>query len=329
MRILNTILHTQPKDSNKGSGKSREDTVYEKADELLRLTPSNYKDADVRENIMRRPRSEMEGVLGRQDGEKIDGFSIPLNVFLYQEVTRLNAAIGRVRGTFSELKQAINGEIIMTPELQDALNAIFDAKPPTAWYIDASGAQIAWSSPTLALWFNGLLDRNKQLSNWLVNGRPPTYWLTGFFNPQGYLTAARQEITRRHAHEKWALDDVVLKTDVTDFMEARRIKDKDSTDGFYITGLFLEGAAWDKKEHALTDSQPKDLFCQLPILKISATTSVEAKKLYAKAQLYDCPMYTKPQRTDLAFVATVKLPVGSKDEDYWTLRGVALLCTKE
>jgi len=235
IHMLNTVLDTLPKEAGGGGGKTRDQIVYEKCGELLAQMPTDYRDDDVRRAIKKRPQAEVIALLGRA-GVGTDGMSMPLNVCLYQEITRLQGVINSVRSTLTNLQLAIDGVVIMTPELQTALNAIFDAKPPHFWHHDPSGAQIAWVLPTLALWFAGLLDREKQLSTWLRSGRPNCFWLTGFFNPQGFLTAMRQEVTRKHKAEKWALDDVVFHTEVTNMDDVRRIKGPPD-EGVYILSL--------------------------------------------------------------------------------------------
>jgi len=307
---------------------------------LQRMQNCGYKEDEVRESIRKRSKTEMMQALGRAPEEKEDGLTVPLNVFLFQEIMRLNYVINLVRKTLKDLQQAINGEIILTPELQDALNAIYDSKPPKHWYVDPSGEHFAWSLPTLAMWFAGLLEREKQLTSWLQGTRPPSYWLTGFFNPQGFLTATKQEITRRHGrkpdgteskNDKWSLDDVVLVTEVTEHLDLRRLKYQpmNNLDGVFVHGMYLEGCSWDKKERVLIEASPKEIFTPVPVLFIRAETSQTAKALYAKSdQWYDCPVYTKPKRTQPNLVFSVKLRT-TVAPSHWVMRGVALLCSKE
>ncbi|CEO98004.1 hypothetical protein PBRA_006118 [Plasmodiophora brassicae] len=330
--LIATIQETQPKLSGAaGAGKSREEIVKDKADELLKLMPESYKDDDVRRNITKRPQKELEQVLGakalRALGGAVNGFQIPLNVTLYQEIQRLQMTITRVRNTLVDVQLAINGEIILTPNLQAALDAIFDEKPPAFWYRAPSGEQLAWTVPALGSWFNGLIEREKQLTAWLRKGRPSSFWLTGFFNPQGFLTAMRQEVTRRHKDERWALDDVTFHTEVTDIETVNRVK-APPDEGVYIHGLYIEGAAWDTKAKVLTESRPKEVVVPLPVLYVTAVTTEKSRATLKPGAFYSCPCYTVPKRTDQNFVFVVNLKT-NRDPNHWTLRGVALLCSKE
>merc|ERR1719274_458462 len=97
----------------------------------------------------------------------------------------------------------------MTVELLQDLNAIYDARVPKRWTHDASGAEISWLLPNMGGWFTGLVERQAMLNTWLENSRSSmkAYWLTGFTNAQGFLTGMRQEVTRQHKKDQWALDE--------------------------------------------------------------------------------------------------------------------------
>lgn len=184
--------------------------------------------------------------------------------------------------------------------------------------------QVSWESSTLGFWFTELLERNAQFHTWIFTGRPNVFWMTGFFNPQGFLTAMRQEVTR--AHKGWALDSVVLHNDVT-----KMIKEEVSappTEGVYVHGLYLDGAGWDRKNCRLMEQQPKVLFSPLPVIHLYAVNSAEHSH---DSKLYQCPVYKKPRRTDLTYITAVVLktppaPALASNPSHWILRGVALLC---
>lgn len=57
----------------------------------------------------------------------------PLNIFLKQEVDRMQRVIMLVRTTLKDLKLAIDGTIIMSENLRDALDNMYDARVPSNW----------------------------------------------------------------------------------------------------------------------------------------------------------------------------------------------------
>jgi len=152
-----------------------------------------------------------------------------------------------VRTTMSAMCDAIDGNISMTPDIVDSINAVFDFRVPRKFQYDPTGAEISWLTASLAGWIKGLLDRHHQLNIWISKcERPPSFWLTGFFNPQGFLTAMKQEVTRQK--KTWSLDEVEYTSDVLKEIiqgEDGRIEGKainHPQEGIHIHGLFLEGA---------------------------------------------------------------------------------------
>ena len=57
----------------------------------------------------------------------------PLNIFLRQEIDRMQKVIVLVRATLNDLKLAIDGTIIMSENLRDALDCMYDARVPSLW----------------------------------------------------------------------------------------------------------------------------------------------------------------------------------------------------
>lgn len=80
LEMINTIMDTRPKESNVGGGKTREEIVQEKARDLLMKLPPDYVDLEVREMVKKLPGP-------KQLGDK--GLTVPLNIFLYQEIARM------------------------------------------------------------------------------------------------------------------------------------------------------------------------------------------------------------------------------------------------
>ncbi len=183
---------------------------------------------------------------------------------------------------------------------------------------------MSWESSTLGFWFTEFLEKNAQFSKWIFTARPNVFWMTGFFNPQGFLTAMRQEVTR--AHKGWALDCVILHNEVTKMMKDDVSQPPE--EGVYVHGLFLDGAGWDRRGAKLVEPPPKVLFTPLPVIHLFAVNSSDHTP---DSKLYLCPVYKKPCRTDLTYITAVGLrtplyPAHATIPDYWVMRGVALLC---
>ena len=122
---------------------------------------------------------------------------------------------------------------------------------------------------------------------------------------------------------------MTLQTNITGFRGPEELAGK-STDGYYVHGLYLEGAGWELgsggNEGYLTSAKPKDLHPALPVVNVVAVPLKEKKTL---AQ-YVCPVYITSQRgPTYVFTANLQMESEESDPKDWVLAGVALLMAEE
>jgi len=134
----------------------------------------------------------------------------------------------------------------MSQDLDSTYYSLLNNQVPNLW------VKVAYPSlKPLASWIQDLKERVQVMGNWLMNGNPSCYWISGFFFPQGFMTGVLQTHARKY---KIAIDEL-------NFMFRILEIDKDQCtskplDGVYIYGLFLEGAQWDRKKKTIVDSAP-------------------------------------------------------------------------
>lgn len=114
--VLDTILEIQFKDSSGGgSGEIREFIVYRICDDMLEKLFNDYDFFEVKVRLEKMGRLQL------------------MNIFLKQEIDRMQRVIFLVRSTFSDLKLVIDGIIIMSELLRDVLDCMYDVRILKLW----------------------------------------------------------------------------------------------------------------------------------------------------------------------------------------------------
>lgn len=94
----------------------------------------------------------------------------------------------------------------MSYELEKMFNMIYIRKVPENWEFYAYP-----SLKPLASWFKDLLDRVVFIETWIKKGQMPSYWVSAFYFPQGFMTAVLQTYARKL---KIPIDELVFETKV-------------------------------------------------------------------------------------------------------------------
>jgi len=300
-KMLATALTMQPRVTG-GGGKSQDQVLDEACKSILEKLPKNF---DIEDAQKRHPITYEES----------------MNTVLLQELLRFNRLLSIVRSSLVNISKAIIGEVVMSTELESIGNAIFDNKTPAAWMKRSYP-----SLKPLASYVVDFVERLEEMQRWIENGAPSSFWVSGFFFTQSFLTGIKQNYARKYVIP---IDEVDMDFEV--FTSENGLdKDKAPADGAYIYGLFLEGCRWDPEVNKLAESLPKVLFSKMPYIWLKPARAAEIKHV----QTYTCPVYkTLERRGTLSttghstnFVLFIELPIQQCHSlKHWVKRGVALV----
>eukprot|EP00998_Keelungia_sp_KM082_P011718 NODE_7_length_4287_cov_44.299519_g6_i0.p1 GENE.NODE_7_length_4287_cov_44.299519_g6_i0~~NODE_7_length_4287_cov_44.299519_g6_i0.p1 ORF type:complete len:1396 (-),score=498.52 NODE_7_length_4287_cov_44.299519_g6_i0:98-3715(-) len=300
--LLEAALSTQPRTAS-GSGDAEEkakNSVLQVAKELQDKLRGQF---DVEDALQRYPLV----------------YANSMNTVLIQELGRYNRLIAEVDSSIEALIKAIKGEVVMSSQLEDVFNAMYDGRIPKLWMNRSYP-----SLKPLGAYVADLMKRLKFFESWLESGPPPVFWLSGFFFTQSFLTGVLQNYARQ---ERIEID--TLKWDYT--VMDHDSYDKPPKDGCYVSGLYLQGAGWDHQEKVLCESESKVLFLEFPIVWLKPLRQEELHRTHC----YECPVYKTSERRGILsttghstnFVMVFKLPIHEDHDDkHWIKRGTALLC---
>lgn len=239
-----------------------------------------------------------------------------MNTVLHQELIRFNRLIAIVRTSLASLKKAIKGLVVMDADLDALANALIVGQRPAMWMKRSYP-----SLKPLSGYVSDLFARLKFFQDWIDNGIPHTFWVSGFFFTQAFLTGANQNFARRN---KIPIDFVDFKFHMLEGTPA-----EPPEAGVHVYGLFLEGARYDAEAKGLAESEKKVLFTELPMMWFEPCNT----ETLTHEPHYMCPLYKESARRGVLattghssnFVMYLKLP-SEVPESHWVKRGLAALC---
>lgn len=320
MTIITTILEVQPRLISGGAGKSSDEIVYEMADLILSKLPEKL---DIDEALPEMFEPDSKGRINS------------LSTVLSQEVVRFNKLLDVILTSLVNIKKAIKGLAVMSEQLEAIFNAIVINTVPAMW------ADAAYPSlKPLGSWVKDLELRLQFISRWMEVGQPKSFWMSGFFFPQGFITGALQNFARKYdvpidalkfrfevmPHYRAQID--VAAAEMADMKyddEAYSTPD----DGVLVHGLFIDSASWDDDNMVLGDARPGVMNPPMPVMHLLPDPEYEVEE----DRLYECPLYKTAERAGTLsttghstnFVIKCLLP-SDKPQKHWIGKGTALLC---
>jgi dynein heavy chain, axonemal len=101
--------------------------------------------------------------------------------------------------------------------------------------------------------------------DWISQGAPKVFWVSGFFFTHSFLAGVKQNFARafRHPFDRVDFEFVILKQE-----NEAQARIEGPKLGSFIDGLYLEGAGWDLLKDHLCESALKVIHIRMPVMHL-------------------------------------------------------------
>ncbi|CAH0689857.1 unnamed protein product [Chilo suppressalis] len=296
--LLDTAILTQDTMVAGGAGATPEQQAMAIAEDVLARLPAN---------ILTGPSHE---------GDIKPADMTPMSIVVIQEAARYERLVNVVRTSSRAVIGAVQGVSVLTDVTEEVLTSMVRGRIPALW-----ASKSYPSLKPLAAYFNDLLARLEFLQHWHQHGPPTVFWLSGFYFPQAFLTAAQQSYARKY---RIPIDQLAFHYEV----QKTFMLEQPPEEGVYIHGLYMEGARWNMEDCCIDESLSKVLYDEFPPVWLIPLKRDDIPE----DVFYNCPLYKTGDRRGVLsttghstnYILFMRLPT-KMDPDHWIMRGVALL----
>ncbi|KOB72814.1 Dynein heavy chain 6, axonemal, partial [Operophtera brumata] len=167
--LIQTIVDVQPRAAGGGGGDTPDQIVWRICDHTRITVPRKIDMTTINPDLME---PDDHGQLNS------------LTTVLLHESERFNGLLSVIHSSLNELQKAIKGLVVMSEDFEAVFIAFLNNRVPQMWHKKGYN-----SLKSLGSWVHDL--------KWLLEGLPPSSWVSGLFFPQGLLTGSLQAYARR------------------------------------------------------------------------------------------------------------------------------------
>lgn len=122
---------------------------------------------------------------------------------------RFNRLIAVIKNSLADMIKALKGLVVMSAALEDVSTSLNVGRVPMVW----KGKSYPSLKP-LGSYIVDFIQRLKFLQDWIDEGPPIVFWLSGFYFTQSFLTGVLQNFSRKN---KYSIDQIHFEFTITDY----------------------------------------------------------------------------------------------------------------